>query len=40
MVAPEDLDADGEVHVSARRLWVGGVATAAVAALAVIVGVS
>jgi Na+/phosphate symporter len=39
MVAPEDLDADGEVHVSARRLWVGGVATAAVAALAVIVGV-
>lgn len=39
MVAPEDLDADGAVHVSARRLWVGGVATAAVAALAVIVGV-
>ena len=35
MVAPEDIDIAGHVHVNAGRLWAGGVATAVVAALAV-----
>ena len=39
MVAPEDIDAPGHVHVNARRLWAGGIATAVVAALAVVAGV-
>jgi nicotinamide riboside transporter PnuC len=39
MVAPEDIDAAGHVHVNAGRLWAGGVATAVVAALAVLAGV-
>jgi nicotinamide riboside transporter PnuC len=39
MVAPEDIDVAGHVHVNAGRLWAGGVATAVVAALAVLAGV-
>ena len=39
MVAPEDIDVAGHVHVNAGRLWAGGVATAMVAALAVLAGV-
>ena len=39
MVAPEDNDVAGHVHVNAGRLWAGGVATAVVAALAVLAGV-
>ncbi len=39
MVAPEDMDAGGHVHVNAGRLWAGGAATAVVAALAVVAGV-
>ncbi len=39
MVAPEDIDAPGHVHVNAGRLWAGGIATAVVAALAVVAGV-
>src|ERR1700730_17552421 len=39
MVTPDDLDPPGPDNVNARRLWAGGVATAAVAALAVVVGV-
>src|SRR6202040_3962829 len=38
MVAP-DVDVVGPVRVSGRRLWAGGVATAVVAALAVVAGV-
>ena len=36
MVAPEDSDVAGHVHVNAGRLWAGGIATAMVAALAVL----
>ena len=36
MVAPEDSDVGGHVHVNAGRLWAGGIATAMVAALAVL----
>ena len=39
MVAPGDIDVAGYVHVNAGRLWAGGVATAVVAALAVLAGV-
>ncbi len=39
MVAPEDVDVAGHVHVNAGRLWAGGAATAMVAALAVLAGV-
>jgi nicotinamide riboside transporter PnuC len=39
MVAPEDIDVAGHVHVNVGRLWAGGVATAMVAALAVLAGV-
>ena len=39
MVAPEDIDVAGHVHVNAGRLWAGGAATAVVAALAVVAGV-
>src|SRR5580692_4963440 len=39
MVAPEDIDVAGHVNVNAGRLWAGGVATALVAALAVLAGV-
>lgn len=39
MVTPDDADAAGRVHVNAGRLWAGGVATAVVAALAVVAGV-
>jgi len=39
MVAPEDIDVAGHIHVNAGRLWAGEVATAMVAALAVLAGV-
>src|SRR3984957_13435592 len=39
MVAPEGIDVAGHVHVNAGRLWAGGVATAMVAALAVLAGI-
>ena len=39
VVAPEDIDVAGHVHVNAGRLWAGGIATAMVAALAVLAGV-
>src|ERR1700731_3877490 len=39
MVAPEDIDVAGHVHVDPGRLWAGGVATAVVAALVVVAGV-
>ena len=39
MVAPEDIDAPGHIHVNAGRSWAGGIATAVVAALAVVAGV-
>ena len=39
MVAPEDIDVAGHVHVNAGRLWAGGIATALLAALAVLAGV-
>src|ERR1700730_18256623 len=39
MVAPEDIDVAGHVHVDAGRLWAGGVAAAVVAALVVLAGV-
>ena len=38
-MAPEDSDVAGHVHVNAGRLWAGGIATAMVAALAVLAGV-
>jgi hypothetical protein len=38
MVTPEDIDVGGHVHVNAGRLWAGGIATAMVAALAVLAG--
>ena len=39
MAAPDDIDAAWHVHVNVGRLWAGGVATAMVAALAVLAGV-
>ena len=39
MIAAEEMEPAGYVHVNAGRLWAGGVATAFVAALAVLAGV-
>jgi hypothetical protein len=39
MIVPEDIDEAGPVRVNAGRLWAGGIATAIVAALAVVAGV-
>jgi hypothetical protein len=39
MVTAEEMEPAGHVHVNAGRLWGGGVATAIVAALAVLAGV-
>jgi hypothetical protein len=39
MAVPEDMDAARPAEVNAGRLWAGGIATAAVAALAVVAGV-
>ena len=39
MVAPEDIDVAGHVHVNAGRSWSGGVATAIATALAAAAGV-
>ena len=39
MVTAEEIEPAGHVHVNAGRLWGGGVATAIVAALAVLAGV-
>ena len=39
MITAEEMEPAGHVHVNAGRLWAGGVATAIVAALAVLAGV-
>src|ERR1700733_16337428 len=39
MIPAEHMEPAGHVHVNAGRLWAGGVATAVVAALAVLAGV-
>ena len=39
MITAEEMEPAGHVHVNAGRLWAGGVATALVAALAVLAGV-
>ena len=39
MLTAEEMEPAGHVHVNAGRLWAGGVATAIVAALAVLAGV-
>ena len=39
MLTAEDMEPADHVHVNAGRLWAGGVATAIVAALAVLAGV-
>ena len=39
MITAEEMEPAGHVHVNAGRLWTGGVATALVAALAVLAGV-
>ena len=39
MITAQEMEPAGHVHVNAGRLWAGGVATAIVAALAVLAGV-
>jgi hypothetical protein len=39
MITAEEMEPAGHVHVNAGRLWAGGIATAIVAALAVLAGV-
>jgi hypothetical protein len=39
MITAEEMEPAGHVHVNAGRLWAGGVATAIVAALALLAGV-
>ena len=40
MTIPDDVDPDEPIIPNAGRLWTGGVATAVVAALVVVAGVS
>ena len=39
MLTAEEMEPAGHVHVNTGRLWAGGIATAIVAALAVLAGV-